>query len=58
MKQINNLSDKGVKAIVKTILTELRKRIDKHDENFKKIEDIEKNQSKLKNTLNEKYTRR
>ena len=36
MKQINNLSDKEFKAIVKTILTELRKRIDEHSENFDK----------------------
>ena len=33
MKQINNLSDKEFKAIVKTILTELRKRIDEHNFN-------------------------
>ena len=36
MKQINNLSGKEFKAIVITILTELRKRIDEHSENFDK----------------------
>ena len=36
MKQINNLSGKEFKAIVIKILTELRKRIDEHSENFDK----------------------
>lgn len=36
MKQIKNLSGKELKAIVITILTELRKRIDEHNENFDK----------------------
>lgn len=36
MKQIKNLSGKELKAIVTTIPTELRKRIDEHNENFDK----------------------
>lgn len=40
MKQIKNLSGKELKAIVITILTELRKRIDEHNETFDKKQKI------------------
>ena len=36
IKQINNLPDKEFKALVIRMLMELRKRIDKHSENFNK----------------------
>ena len=40
------------KAIVIRMLTELRKRIHKPNENFNKVlENVKKNQSKLKNTI-------
>ena len=47
-----NLPDKGPKAIVIKVLTELRKRIVEHGENFnKELENVKKSQSKLKNTI-------
>ena len=52
--KINNLPDKKFKALVIRTLTELGKRMYEHSENFnKELENIEKNQSKLKNTITE-----
>ena len=54
IKQINNLPDKEFEALVIKMLTELRKRIDEHSENFnKELENIKKNQSELKNPITE-----
>lgn len=45
MKQMNNLLDKDLKAVVLKMLTELRKRMDKHSENSnKELENIKNNQ--------------
>ena len=53
--KINNLLDKEFKAMVIKMLTELRRRMDEHSENFnKEIENIRKYQTevtKLKNTI-------
>ena len=54
IKQINNLPDKEFKALVIRMLMELRKRIDKHSENFnKEPENIKKKKSEMKNTITE-----
>ena len=50
MKQISNILDKEIKALVIGMLTELGKRIDENSENFnKELENIKKNQSELRN---------
>lgn len=43
--EINNLSDKELKVIIIKMLTKLRIRMDDHNENFKEIENMLKNQS-------------
>ena len=54
--EINNLLDKELKVMVIKMLTELRRRMNEHNENFnKETENIRKNQTEiineLKNTL-------
>ena len=45
--EINNLPDKEFREVAIRMLTELGKRTDEHNENFKKeIENIKKNQSR------------
>ena len=52
--EISTLSDKEFKAMVIKMLTEFRKRIEEHSENFhQELESIKKNQSELKNTITE-----
>ena len=50
--EINSLSDKDFKVMIIKMLNELGKRIDEHSEKFKR-ENIEKNQTELKNTITE-----
>lgn len=46
MKQIHNLQDTEFKASAIRRLTQLRKRIDEHSENFsKELENVKKDQS-------------
>ena len=53
-REVNNLSDEEFKTLVIRMLTEFRRRIEKHSENFnKELENIKKNQSELKNTITE-----
>ena len=47
MKQINNLHDKEIKAMVIRMLTELGKRVDEHSENFNKKLQNEKRTSHI-----------
>ena len=54
--EISNLTGKKLKVIVTKVLTELRRRMDEHSENFnKEIKNIRKYQTRviteLKNTL-------
>ena len=50
----NNLPDKEYKLIVIKVLTDLGRRIDECSENFnKELENMEKNQSELRNTIME-----
>ena len=52
--EINNLTDEEFKKSVIKKLTDLRKRIEEHTEKFnKELENIEKNQPELKNTITE-----
>lgn len=53
-KEINNMPDKEYKVMTVKILTGLEKRVEIHSETFnKEIENIEKSQSNLKNTVTE-----
>lgn len=50
--EISNIPNKELKVMVIKMLIELRRRMDKHDENFnKEIENMRKYQSQLKNTV-------
>lgn len=52
MKQINNLPNKELKALVIRMLTELGKRIDEHNKTSnKELENMKKNQSELENII-------
>ena len=52
--KISNLPDKEFKVMVIKILTELRKGMEEHSENFhQELENIKKNQSQLKNITTE-----
>ena len=52
--EINNLPDKGFKVMVIKVLTKLGIRMEEHGKNFnKELENIRKNYSELKNTINE-----
>ena len=56
--EISNLPSRLFNVMVIKMLTKLRRRMEKHSENFhkdieKRKEPIEKNQSKLKNTITE-----
>ena len=52
--EITNLPDKEYKVMDIRMLTELKRRIDEHSENFnKELENIKKNQAELKNTIME-----
>ena len=52
--EITNLSNKDLKAMVITMLTELRRRMDELSVNFnKELENVRKNESELKDTITE-----
>lgn len=54
VKQINNLPDKSIEALVIKMITELGNRIDEYSENFnKELKNVKKNQSQLKNAITE-----
>ena len=54
MKQIHNLPNKELKALVIRMLTELGKRIDEHNKTSnKELENMKKNQSELENIITE-----
>ena len=60
--EISDLLDKEYKKMIIKMLNTLGRRMDEHRNNFsKELEHIKKNQTEVKNTINEKkkkYTRR
>ena len=52
--EISNIPSKELKVMIIKMLTDLRRRMDEHSENYnKELENIRKNPSELKNTINE-----